>query len=346
MSSAILLALLATTPASDALAQAPQPSPAEIAAARTLAVEGLKLAEEGNCAEAVGKLQRAESLFHAPTVLGRLGECQVALGKIVVGTENLQRVVREQLPANASAAFLAAQDRARKVLDAALPRIALLQIDVVAPTGFKPEVKVDGESVPAALLGTQRPTDPGERKVEATAPGCDVASATVKLAEAERSSVRLVIEHCTAPVVAPPSATAAHSASPPPAPPASGPPPRSRTGAYIALGVGVAAVAVGSVFGVLALGKKSSLEDACPGKKCPDPSEQSEIDSLNGYSIASSIGFGVGVVGLGVGVAMLLWPSRQAPSPADGDRKPSASSPHLTARPWLGPGSCGLMGTF
>src|SRR5215471_18888470 len=72
-----------------------------VAAARSLGIEGVQLAEAGKCTEAIEKLTRAEALYHAPTILGRLGECQVNVGQIVVGTENLNRVVREQLPPNA-----------------------------------------------------------------------------------------------------------------------------------------------------------------------------------------------------------------------------------------------------
>src|SRR5450432_1100557 len=71
------------------------------AAARTLGSEGVQLADAGKCPEAIERLTRAEALHHAPTILGRLGECQVNVGSVVEGTENLNRVVREQLPADA-----------------------------------------------------------------------------------------------------------------------------------------------------------------------------------------------------------------------------------------------------
>src|SRR5579871_3544383 len=67
------------------------------AAARSLGIQGVQLADAGKCPEAIEKLQRAETLHHAPTILGRLGECQVNVGLIVEGTENLNSVVREQL---------------------------------------------------------------------------------------------------------------------------------------------------------------------------------------------------------------------------------------------------------
>src|SRR5262245_36284678 len=101
-----------------------------VAAARALGIQGVQLADAGKCDQAIEKLQRAESLYHAPTILGRLGECQVAVGQIVLGTENLNRVVREQLAPNAPQAFRNAQERAKKALDAALPKIAYLTVTV------------------------------------------------------------------------------------------------------------------------------------------------------------------------------------------------------------------------
>src|SRR3954463_6345420 len=98
-----------------------QPSAGDVALARSLGLEGVQLAEAGNCSAAIDKFQRAEALFHAPTILVRLGECQVATGKVVLGTESLQRVVREALPPKAPKAFADAQVRAQKSLDAALP---------------------------------------------------------------------------------------------------------------------------------------------------------------------------------------------------------------------------------
>ena len=82
-----------------AVASLPAPALAQdsenIAAARSLGIQGVKLAEEGKCKEAIEKLERAEALYHAPTILGRLGECQVQVGQIVRGTENLNKVVRD-----------------------------------------------------------------------------------------------------------------------------------------------------------------------------------------------------------------------------------------------------------
>ena len=260
-----LLALLALSWSHEAGAQSAENK----AAARNLGIEGIKLADAGNCEEAVEKLQRAESLYHAPTILGRLGECQVSLGRIVEGTENLNRVVREPLPSSAPDAFLAARDRAQKVLDGALPKIAKLKI-VVTPNVEGLVVKVSDKPVPNALLGAERPTDPGTHTVVAEAPGHEPASAEVTLPEGGRDSVSLTLtplpEQAAPP--APPeqvSQEAAPSAAA--APTDAGPQASDKTLAYVLLGVGGVGILAGGITGFLAMSKKSDLD-----KKCDTPS--------------------------------------------------------------------------
>src|SRR5882672_3862538 len=177
-----------------ALAQGAEASAADVAAARTLAVEGVKLAQAGKCDEAVDKLERAEKLHHAPIVLSALGECKVAQGKFVEGTEMLRKVLREPLPDHPSPAQLKAYEHAQATLDAAAPKIGRLTISVAAQGEAQPAVTVDGEPVPAALLGAERPTDPGEHVVEATAAGYLKSSAKVTLSEGDKKSVKLELE--------------------------------------------------------------------------------------------------------------------------------------------------------
>src|SRR6478736_303751 len=76
-------------------ARAEDASAAETATARALAVDGLKLAQANNCADAVPKLERAEKLYHSTMVATRLGECYVSVGRLVEGTEILRKALRE-----------------------------------------------------------------------------------------------------------------------------------------------------------------------------------------------------------------------------------------------------------
>jgi len=324
-------------------AWADDPSAADVASARQLAQDGTKLANAGHCAEAIDKLARAERLYHAPSTLERLGFCQAKLGKVVEASENLLRVTRESLPANAPKAFVKAQERAAKLLPATRARIAKLKIDVTAPPNTAIAVTIDGESLPSANIGTDRHVDPGEHNVEATAPGMIAAKTRATLRDGESISVTLALEPDpnapkTTPVATPstttPSTTPAKTSPADPRTPAGHDDEEpSRLPAYLALGVGVVGIGVGSVFGLLATGKKGDLDAACSGeKRCPE-TQESTLDSAKSLATVSTTGPLVVAVGLLAG-GVLCFTS--APS------KRGARS----ATPYVGAGSIGIAGSF
>ena len=325
VSSTLAIAVLASSGIASAQDET---SSGDVAAARALGQEGVKLADAGNCSEAVDRLARAEKMFHAPTTLGRLGECQVQIGKIVEGTENLNRVVREQLAPGAPAAFAAAQERAKKVLDEAKPKIAKLKIAVAAPSDAQVSVKIDGESVPLANLNMNRPIDPGEHHIEATAPGFKPASAKVKLAEGGVDSIALTLEPDPNAAKATPATVVINSPSP--AQPAEQPKTdqgSSRVPAYAAFGVGVIGLGVGTVTGLMASSKKSDLESQCDANgACPE-SARDTLDSGKTLGTVSTIGFVVGAVGVAAGVFLYL-----TSGPSSSTARASASANGLRIR--------------
>jgi hypothetical protein len=316
-----------------------------ISAARTLGLEGVALADAGKCPDAIDRLQRAEELHHAPTILGRLGECQVAVGEIVLGTENLNSVVREPLAANAPKVFHDAQERAQKVLASATPKIAQLLIHVF-PADVNATVTVAGKPVSAALIGAERPTDPGTHEVTASARGYLPASASVTLAPGAHQEVTLTLVSDPSAVVAPSSVgtpAGAGSIDVASGAPAIGAtdaprvaPQKNNTPAYVALAVGGAGVLVGSVTGVLALSKASD----CPNKVCPT---QGALDDAKGVATISTVSFGVGIAGLALGTILLIVGNKGEPVAA-----PTAAQyePKLSLKPWVGLNGAGLMGSF
>jgi hypothetical protein len=331
------LVLAATRPA---LAQSPE----DIAAARALGIDGVKMAEAGDCNGAIAKLQAAEKLFHAPTTADRLGECQIAVGHVVAGTETLQRVVHEPLAPNAPAAFTAAQQRAQTALNAALPKIAQLKIHVEGAPADKVTVVVDDEKVASALLDGNRPTDPGTHQVKASAPGFLDATDSVQLAPGGSGAVSLTLKpDPNAAAAAPPPVVAPPPQGQPatPAPPAETASHGSSIAPILFYAAGGAGVIVGSVFGIMALKNKSSLDSACTNKVCPG-SSQSDINSLNTNATISSIGFGVGIVGAALGTYFLLT--------SGGEEESGAVVPHRqvgsSVQPWIGLGSAGISGSF
>jgi hypothetical protein len=298
--------------------RAEEASAAETATARSLAVEGLKLAQANNCADAVPKLERAEKLYHSTVVASRLGECYVNVGRLVEGTEILRKVLREPQPADATPALTKALDRAQHALDGAKPRIAGLTVKVAPVPDMR--VKIDGNAVPSALVDTEVPTDPGEHSIEVTAPGFLRSATRVGVGEGEKKSVTLTLSRDpnaaapSAPVVAavasgnaaPPSAAAAEPAPAatvaPDAAPARAP---NRTAAYVAYGVGAAGVVAGGVFGILTLKRYKDIHSHCPNEVC-SADQKNELDSAKQLGNMSTIAFGVGGASLVLGSVLFF----------------------------------------
>jgi hypothetical protein len=326
------------------VAQADTSSPTndeQKAAARMLGTEGVQLAQSGDCTQAVDKLTRAEALVHAPTTAVPLAQCDIQLGKLVAGTEILNRVLRETLPESAPKPWLDARKRAQTLFDATGPRIPKLRIHVDRAAGAVGDVQVtiDGELMPVVLLDNDRPTDPGRHHVIASAQGFASAESDVSLSDGQSQNLSLRLEPQPAasppvPPVQPPPLAAPTQPVAPALQPAS---PPNRTPGYIVLGVGAAGIAVGTVFGVLALGAKSTLDSACVPTKASCPSSsQGDIDALHTDAIVSTVGWAVGGVGAALGLYLVLT--------AHGEESPKTAGIEL--RPWVGPGSAGIVGSF
>ncbi len=324
--SAALLAVGALTQAPGSLADTPAENKA---AARNLALQGVQLAGQGSCDEALPLLERAEALFHAPTILAHLGECHLRLGRLVEGTEILRRVVREKLPANAPDAFFDAQRRAQALLDEHEPRIAQLTIEV-EPADIGARLQIDGSLVSAAFVGVPRPTDPGAHLVEVSAPGYEPARAELDLAEGARETLRLTLRRL------PESSHATHSDLPE----GSGPSSTQRVLGYVGVGLGGALLTTGVITGVMALGKENELQQRCPEGRCP-LDERGTLDEARSLATTATFAtLGGAAAGL-MGLVLLLT------APEDTAAR-HAISPPSSARvtPWLGWGTAGVTGTF
>jgi hypothetical protein len=353
-----------------ALAQ-DEPSAEETAAARALALEGIKLADAGRCEEAIERLARAERLRHAPVVMGRLGECQIARGRLVEGTETLRKMLRESLPLAPPEVVLAARERAQAVLDKTKARIGALNIVVQGPPDTEHvRVTVDGQPMNVALLEVDRPTDPGDHLIEAVAPGFSRASSQVTVGVGSRQ--RVVIElvpdprapvpepDAPAPTSAPVAAGVATSAGlsqvtggePASSDALAGseraPNEPDHTAAYAAWAAGGVAVVTGSVLGMIAFTRKGELEDECPGNVCA-ASSRDRLESARGVGTAATVSFIVAGAAVGLGTFLYFT----AESPLDAEKNAASRSPgrarsaaSLRARAWLGLGSVGLSGEF
>lgn len=335
---------------------------AQIAAARSLALDGIKLADAGRCEEAIDKLARAEKLHHAPVVLGRLGECQVNVGRVVEGTENLRKVMREPLPPDPPAVVTRARERAAAVFERAKNRIGNLHIVVKGPAEHAGVVvTVDGQPMNSALLEADRPTDPGEHLIEASSAGFLSNSAKVSVGAGDRESVVIVLEpdpNARAAALEPNAGsntadtTTLFTRNPPLVESgvnasgsfADSPPERDLTAAYISWAAGGAALITGSVFGLVAFQRKSDLDERCPNQICPGAMGD-RLESARTTSSAATVLVALGAVGLGVGTVFYL-----SAGPDEEQGSDTASEPprrdSVRARAFVGLGQVGLSGEF
>ena len=305
------------------------PTDSDRTTARELAREGYDALEQKNYAVAEDRFRRADALVHAPTIVVDHARALVGMGRFVEAYERYALVLREGVASDAPASWKQAASDAEREIEAVKPKLAWLIINIEGPKD--PRVTVDGREVPNASLGARRATDPGKRKVRVTADGFVSGGRIVVLKEGEEQAITItlarpdsvVLEETPVPQDEKPSEAKGSSVPWP----------------WIAIGVGGAGLAVGTVTGVMALGKHSDLSSVCPDGTCNPASEAERTsmeDDLSEYhtlGTISGVGFAVGVAGVATGVVLLLT-------------SPNADAPPKTARitPLIGPGFVGIRG--
>ena len=301
---------------------------ADMSMARSLGVEGVLLADAGNCKDAIGKLARAEKLHHAPTTATRLGECEIEQGLLVAGTERLQRVVHEPLLPNAHPAFVSAVARARTALSRTLPRLASVRTQIGGARCTNAALAVDGEPVPEAAIDAERHIDPGTHRLRVTATGCYPFEATFDLAEGQAKTVDVLLR-------ADPSATV-HSGLLTGAREVRSNDPERRgfvEPALVAFGLGAVGVGFGVAGGAIVASSTGSLDQSCANKVCP-PAASAALERAKTWATVSTIGFVAAGALAATGITLLVVSPK-----TDGKQS-------LRAQATFGLGTAGVSGQF
>ena len=339
----LLLGLVCASFTLDARAQTDE----ERAGARAAAGAGVQAWKEGRWADVVDLFTRAESLVHSPGHLLYVARAQEKLGKLVSARETYLKITRENLDAGAPAAFRSAKADAEKELAAIEPRLPYVTVGVQGGEGLAVTVTMDGAQVPPALVGVPHPVDPGTHEFSASAQGMASSPAAITLKEASRETVTLVLQPAASaapasPAGAPGDPAATFSSDPAPGPdsgPADSGASSMKIGGFVALGVGVVGLGVGTVFALRAGSKRGEADDLCGPDACP-LSRKAEIDELDSDADSAAgiatAGFIVGGVGVAAGVTLLILSSRES---AENRTKPGI-------RPWIGLQSAGFSGRF
>lgn len=254
---------------------------------------GYQLAQDGKCGEAIPHLAESLKLDPRAITLINLADCEEKSGKLADALVHWvdararaqsegQRPIEEEAAARATA------------LEAKMPRLTIVLAKTAPPDAV---VERDGVALGGPSLGVALPLDPGPHSIAVKARGRADARQDVVLKEGEKQTIEV-------------DAGPATSAPPPVVRPAE---PEKKSGGMsplvpIGFGASVVGLAVGSITGVMALGKGSDADRDCPAGQC---TSQAALDSVKSGQtlgtvstiafIAAGVGAGVGVVGLFMG---------------------------------------------
>lgn len=168
-----------------------QDDAADKANARSLATEGIELYNEGRYADALDRLQRAQSLFDAPMHLLYIARAQVKLGQLVEASETYRRLIRVELSQETPSAVREAVESADAELDGVEARVSALRIEIVPANEPGLVVSIDDKPVSPAAIGVDRPMNPGQHRIRASVPDGRRVETTIELADGAREALRL-----------------------------------------------------------------------------------------------------------------------------------------------------------
>jgi len=322
-------------------------------AARALGQEGQDALDKKDFPTARDRFRRAVKIFDdakapvPPTLLLGLARSSAGTGSVIQSQEAYNRVIRQGTPPGAPQIFVQAVEDAKKEIDAVSARIASVRITVSGCDS--PSVTIDDNPMSSAMIGVNKPVDPGTHVVKATAAGCKPGETSFTVTDGKSADAPIKLEKDTSGATTPP---AGGGTTTPPAgggtttPPAGGgttTPAGGDTGAssgspnkalaITGFAVGGVGIVLGAITGIVAIGQHSSLANDCPGGTCP-ANKQSDLDGYHTMGLLSTIGFIAGGVGLAAGIVFLVT------APKDEQKKSAWIAPTI------GPGTIGAVGQF
>jgi tetratricopeptide (TPR) repeat protein len=288
--SVIFALILVSAPSVEAGSKAKKPTKAEIQRARKAYNQGQKAFDSGDYQEAKDAFQKAYDTVPNPVVLLSIAESQIHLKELDEAIANLERYLEERPGADDRAEV---EKRIEEVKQT--PAVLAIMSD---PSGA--DISVDGidtyKTTPAEIE-----LAPGEHTVELSLSGRESRKETVFARFGQRHELQIEFgeELPVEPVAAEPLADSADEAS-------------DDTGEgssivpWIVMVVGVAALATGTVLGVLALDEEKNFNDD------PNPTE-SMADSGERLALFADVSFGIGIAAVVTGFVLLFTLDDETP---------------------------------
>jgi hypothetical protein len=264
-------------------------------AARDLATQGAHAFEAGQYAEASDFFRRAHELVAAPSIALMQARSLAKTGQLLAAMDIYEQTMRLKLADDAPQAYTSAVQTAGVEIEEVRARIPRLKLTVVGTSSSDvTQVTIDDKPTPSALLGVERPVDPGVHRFAVRVAG--QMRAARELAVVEGQSYQVVLDaHPSEPVAAKSAAASqasGHAALN-----------QRRMLGFVGLGVGAVGLGIGTYSGLVALHHKSDLDSVCH-PTCPASSSK-EIDSWRTNRTVSWLSYGVGVAAAASGVLLL-----------------------------------------
>jgi hypothetical protein len=276
--------------------------------------EGRTAAQAGNYQAACPKIADSYRLDPVPGTLFDLADCEERLGHLAAAWIDYRKAADALPPGDGHIAV------AKEKATALEKRLARLTIRLAAGADPATVIKRDGVEIGKSAIGVAIPIDPGRHSV-VVGQGPRERRYEVVLAEGEAREVvalppppapapdeRSLLQRPPATSSVSPEAQAHQSFSGD-----QGSSSEARTFGYVIGGIGVASLAVGVVTRVLALGKKSTIDQYCQNKVCFDRAGINAVTAAQDLQTASTVALAVGVGGIATGALLILLnPSKPA----------------------------------
>jgi hypothetical protein len=289
----------------------------------------------GNYGEACPKLEESQRLDPGGGTLLNLALCHEKQGKLASAWAEFNEALAVARRDGRADRITAAQQH----IAALEPKLSQLTVNVTSPIDGE-ALMLDGEALGRAAWGTPLSLDAGAHELAATAPGRQPWRENVALGLGEKKTLAVpVLEPAPTATTEPPADE--KKASPAPneetAPQTHG---KNRTLAYVIGGAGIAALGVGTYFGIDTLHKKNQSDDECPTDTTCTPRGVELNNQAHTSAWIANISLGVGVIGVGVATYLLLADHGAPQGPA------KSGTLTLDARAVRGGGELGLRGTW
>lgn len=305
--SGVLLAALGLTSAMTVSGSAWAQTQEELERARGLFREGLSLEAAGNWAGALSKFEGVAKVKLTPQVRFHIARCKENLGRLTEALGDYRLAEYEAQQAELAEAGAIAE--AREKLAARIPKLTIQRGEGAEAA----RVELDGVELGGTQLGRPVAVDPGPHRIVAVLPDQRSFAEAVNVQEGETKAVELVRPDDLAPAAptgnggAEPAAGAEQPQGAGGTAADSGVEAKGGLGPWpwVAGGLGVASLGASGAFFFLRKDAERTLDDTCRGSVCPE-SARSTQDKGQLYSTLSTVGLGVGVVGLGVATYLFI----------------------------------------